>query len=858
MEFADLASERIKRMRKRYLEELSIVSIERAKYYTEKWTETESSDFPLGVRVALCMKHVYENVNLCIDPDDRIAGTWTENFVGVPLDIERGLFNDTMEIEWDRFSMLLFLLKSNVKFLSYMIRKYGFRNFYENVKQSREVGAAMPSIGTKPMDKREINPYGIDPKDKKILQKELLPYWKGKTATDIFREELAESNINTGDIRSFVAALPATTSKNDTIISTGAALGTWQGHLIIDHETPMRKGVVAMREEVHEQLSDAALTKEESAFLTSIDLALEGVIIFAKRLAEKLEEELGKKTDPERKQILGKMLKDCRKVPFYPPETFSQAVQSYWTVKTAVEIAMPFNVHAPGRLDQLFYPYYKKDLEEGRITHGEARELLEELFLKIMSHNMRPYSNFTGYFAQRYEGSEPVTFGGLTKDGKDATNELTYVMLDAAERSKAALNFAVRFHKNSPEELFMRVADLHHSGTSSVSMMNDEISMEALKKRGFTDEDARGYAITGCVDMCAPGKTGGEGFSAILLCRTLDMTLRNGESKTLVGLIKDVGLKTGDPDTFTSFDQLVDAFVVQAKHQLKKIVDASKIRDRIYAENLPCPAISAFMQGCLEKKKDVTQGGGIYDLEGILFMSSIANVVDSLFVMKKLIFEDNKFTFKELIEATDHNFVGYEDMLKMILDVDGKWGNGNVESDELARRITSELFEETYKYQTYKGGKFAPFINSMTAHTYDGRVCIATPDGRRAAKPFAASCNPYNVDTHGPTGVLRSVAALDFSHVLGCAVNIRMHPSAIGKTEETRKKWVSLVKSYFQMGGVQLQPTVVSTETLRAAQKDPENYQSVIVKVGGYSAYFVDLGYEIQEEIIARSEHRMV
>jgi formate C-acetyltransferase len=440
--------------------------------------------------------------------------------------------------------------------------------------------------------------------------------------------------------------------------------------------------------------------------------------------------------------------------------------------------------------------------------------------------------------------------------GNDATNELTYVMLDAAERSKTCLNFAVRFHADSPEDLYLKVADMQYHGTSNVSVMNDAVSIEAMEKRGYPRSDALNYAMASCVDLCVPAKTGSIAFSAVLLCRILDMTLRNGDARTLVGMVRGAGMHTGDPDGFTSYEELEDAFVEQVGFQIQLIADASKLRDRVYAEHLPSPHISAFVRGPLEKKKDITEGGGVYDLEGILFMSSIANVVDSLYVIKKLIFEEKRFTFGELIEAIDHNFVGSEDMHAMIMGVEGKWGNGSSETDEMAHRVTQRIFQETFSHETYKGGFVAPFVNSMTSHTYDGRVCIATPDGRRAAKPFAASCNPYNVDKNGPTGVLRSVSRIDFTNVLGAPVNIRLHPSAIGKHPEMRKKWASLIRTYFNMGGEQLQPTVVSTEVLRAAQKNPEEYLNVIVKVGGYSAYFVDLGHEIQNEVISRSEHR--
>jgi pyruvate formate-lyase/glycerol dehydratase family glycyl radical enzyme len=858
LDLKDNASERIKSFRKRYLDDVPYISIERAKYYTKKWQETENSNYPIGIRIALAMKNVYEKMNFNIDPDDRIVGTWTENFSGIPIDIERGLFNGVFEIEFDKNKMKKFATEGTKSMIKFLEKKN--ISAFDLLAHTKKVGAAMPSLGTDTMDKRKVNPYQIKEENKNVLLNELIPYWKGKTIADLLTNAFKESGLYPGEFEEFIESLPRTTGKTDMITSLGSALGVWQGHLILDHETPIKKGLLKMLQEVQEKIKNKDyITQKELDFLGSIEIALEGVIIFAKRLAEKISEELNNTSDSERKRILSQMYEICKKVPLYPAETFREAVQSYWTVKTAVELAVPFNVHAPGRLDQRFNPYYIKDIKEGKITRDEARELCEELFLKIMNHNMRPNSNASSEFSQRYEGSEPVTLGGLTESGEDATNELTYIMLEAADRSKASLNFAVRIHKNSPEKLWMKIADLHYHGVSSVSLMNDEICLQALKNRGFSQEDALGYAITGCVDMCSPGKTGGEGFSSILLCRTLDMALRNGDAMTLIGLVKDVGLKTGDSNSFINFEDFLNAFYAQTDNMIKKIVDASTIRDSIYAKYLPAPLISAFMQGCLESKKDISEGGAIYDCEGILFMTSIANTIDSLYVIKKLVFEQKKFTLRELIDAIDSNFSsGYEWIHKLIMDLDGKWGNGNPESDDLARMVTSHMFEETYKYRTYKDGFYAPFINSMTTHTYDGRISIATPDGRLAAKPFAASCNPYNVEEHGPTGVLRSVSALPYEHVMGCAVNIRMHPSGIGKSEEGKRKWISLIKTYFQLGGEQLQPTVVSTEVLKAAQKDPEKYRNIIVKVGGYSAYFTDLGKEIQDEIISRTEHDRV
>lgn len=853
----DSQFERIRRLRRRYLDDTPFISAQRARFYTESWRATKGRERAASVRVALAMKHVYDNMRVHIDPDDRIAGTWTEFFLGVPLDIERGLFNGALEVEFDQARMAMYRIASGARFAAFMLKRYKPSELLNTALEISDADVPLLSIGTRTMDRRPVNPYRIRYRDLMLLRRELLPFWKGRTIAERLRDAFHRLGVYSGDMKDMAANMPSGTTMEATIISPLAALGTWQGHLILDHETPLRRGIAAMREDVRRELRNPGNSQEQIDFLRSADLALEGVLSFNRRIVEALKQAIEDATDPERKRILWQMLNDCLRVPENPPNTFRQAVQSYWTVKTAVELAMPFNVHAPGRLDQLLRPWYEADIAAGRITPDQARELCEELFLKIMSHNMRPYSNFTGAFNQRYEGSEPVTLAGQTPDGRDATNPLTYLMLEAAEGSGAALNFVVRFHENSPLELYDAVAAMHARGVSSVSMMNDEICIRAMLRHGFSEQDARNCAVTGCVDLVAPGRTGGEGFSSLLMCRTLDAALRNGDSKTLMGVIRGVGPRTGDPDTFTNFDQLLDAFAAQAAHAVQSIARASRIRDQLYARHLPCPAISAFMQGCIEKKKDVTAGGAVYDFEGILVMNSIANTVDSLFVIKKLVFEENKYTVKRIIEAADRNFKGREELLRDILAVRGKWGNGNPESDALARRITDAVFREMDRHATYKGGRFAPFINSMTSHTIDGRLSGATPDGRLAATPFAASCNPYNVEENGPTGVLRSVAAIDFSQVLGCAVNIRMHPSAIGATPESRAKWAALIRTYFALGGEQIQPTVVSTETLRAAQLDPDSHRNIIVKVGGYSAYFTDLGREIQDEIITRTEHSM-
>ncbi len=848
--------ERIARMRNKYQTGPAYISIERAKYYTESWIETEGKGIALSVRVALAMKNVYEKMTHYLDPDDRIAGYWCEYFLGIPIDIERGVFNGVLAAELSKKSMFYFRMRTMAKALTYILRKGKLGEFIKNRKSSRSAGAQPLNMNLKTMSERKINPYQIKEEDKKYILGRLLPFWKGKTVVDRIEQEMLKTGLYSKDMYDFVLAVPGNTSRQVLMLSTCATIAAYLAHVILDYDEVLQKGLVKMKDEVLEKLEgDDTLKKDERDFLEALTIALDGAMIYARRLADRIEREIETEKDSARKEVLKRMLATCQKVPFEPAETFEEAVQSMWTTKTVVEIAHPVYLNCFGRLDQNLYPYYKRDIDRGEITPDDARELLEELLLKIMSQNIRPESNILGNFYHRYLGSSPVTLGGVTPEGDDATNELTYLFVEAAHNSKAITNVSVRINRKTPDDLLLKVAECLREGTSSYSLFNDEINIEAMRRRGFSEPDARDYAVMGCVETTCPAKTGAMSANALQLSRLLDITLRNGDSRILAGTIQGDGLKTGDPDSFDTFDQFLDALMRQSQYFVKKIVDGSNLRDRLYAEQLPSPCISAFIDGCLENKKDITAGGARYELSGISFINSIANLVDSLYVIKKLIFEEKKYTFKEMIEAVDNNFEGFESIRREIENLKGKWGNGDPETDDLAHNVMKRMFEETYKYESYKGGPFVAYVISMITHTVDGRLSIASPDGRGAATPYAASCNPYNVERCGVTAALRSVAALPFEDVMGCAVNVKFHPSGIGDNKQARAKWVSLVRTYFELGGSQIQPTVAGMQMLKAAQKEPDKYRDLIVKVGGYSTYFVELGREIQNEVIARTEH---
>ena len=852
----ELENERIKRLRERYQNEVPKISIERARFFTEKWFELENRDeISIAERIALSMKNAFEKMTIHVVPDDKIAGYWTECFLGFPIDIERGVFNEVLKNELKWRTLFIFRLKSTLKIAKYLVKKRGVRNFIRNMKIIRSMGATPINLGIKTMGRREINPFTIEKKDRKMLLKKLLPKWENKSIINILEREVYSSGLLDDNMIDFMKSFPANTSKQTMMISMCSTIVTYQGHLILDFEKVVEKGISGIKAEVEQQLHDTSNTKDEIGVLNSFNIALEGIMIYVDRLANKIEECYASEEDVTRKKNLEQMLETCRNVPLNPAKTFHEAVQSIWIIRVVTELVHPVNTHGLGRLDQILYPFYENDIKKGIISQDEARGLLAELLLKIMSMNIRAESNTLGNFYHRYVGTSPITIGGIKPDNTDGTNQLTFLFIEAAELSRTVVNMSLRVSKNTPDELLLTAVDVLYKGSSNIAFYNDEMNIKAMKLRNFTEEDARDYGIMGCVEMIGPGNTGGMSPNALLLCRLLDITMRNGNAQTLLGLMEGNNVKTGEPDSFSSYEEFEDALITQGKSQIKLITEASNLRDKLYAQYLPAPFISIFIEGCIEKKKDVTEGGGKYDLAGISFINSIANLTDSLHVIKKLIYDEKLLTFNEYLKALDTNFVGHEDLHRKIMKIQGKWGNGNIEVDTIARRVSTRLFEETYKYQTYRGGVFVPYVISMTTHTIDGRISMATPDGRRAATPYAASCNPYNVEKNGITSVLSSVASLDYEHVMGCAVNIKLHPTTIGQKIENRKKWIALLRTYFELGGAQIQPTVVSSETLLDAQKNPNAHGDLLVKVGGYSAYFTELGSEIQNEVIARTEH---
>ncbi len=856
MDYKENVSTRLNNLRRKYQETITSVSIQRAKYYTDMWKETEGQNISVNERIALCMKHVLSNIAVYVDPDDRIAGNWTEYLLGIPIDIEKGMYNSTFEYELKTSTLILTQVKAALKFLFFVVKSKGIVSAVTNVYKCRTAGVKLPNLGMATIDKRKVNPYTIAAKDKKVLLRELLPYWKGRSLGDTIIGTLEKNKGFAGETMAYMESLPSSFTGGYALLSPNTILSTVQGNVVIDNTTYLKKGIVAMKEEVLESLkNEATLKKEEAEFLRSLVIAYDSILVFARRLSDQVQDQLNGERDPEKKQNLKRIVDALVKVPAQPAETLFEAIQSYWIIKIAVELSLPFNGHGMGRMDEIFYPYYKRDIEFETISRAEARELFEEILIKNMSFNVKPFPNFMNDFYHRFCGMESVTIGGIDASGNDITNELTYIILEAAYRSKTVNNIIIRLHKKTPEKFYALISDVLYNKVSNISFQNDELCIQSMQNAGYSLEDARTYSAIVCANFCTAGKGGGSGCSSISLSNLLDTTLRNGDNVTMMGRIGSTGIRTGGIDSFKNFDEFLEAVKKQMVYSLDLLRNGVETRDAVFASQLNSPYISAFTPSTLVKKKDTTVGGDDYQIEFVLLGTSIANFIDSLFAIKKLVFEENAFTLQELVTAIDSNYIGYENIHNKILQLTPKWGNGNPEIDQFAREIVREFTDAIKSVKCANGRSFVASIGGGMTHTLAGRFGMATPDGRQAGKPYAAGCSPFNVECKGPTGVLQSIARLDLEHLMECTVNLKLHPSLIGKNDETREKWVSLIKTYFKLGGMQLQPTVISSEDLKAAQKNPENHKDLVVKVGGFSVYFTEIGWELQNEIISRTEH---
>ena len=787
-------SDRIERLKANLFKQMPQVEADRAVLLTQSYMQTEGE--PIVTRRAKAFKNILEYLPVTIRDEELIVGSNTKRPRSCQVFPEFSF--DWLESEFDT------------------------------------------------MEHRSADPFYISDETKKVLH-EVYKYWKGKTTSELATSYLAPETK---------------TAMEHNIFTPGNYFYNGVGHVTVKYDKVLSVGYKGILEEIRaekakQNVGDADFNTKR-AFLDAAEMSCEAVITYARRYARLALEMLEKETDENRKRELAIIARNCSRVPENGASNFYEACQSFWFVQMLLQVESSGHSISPGRFDQYMYPYYKKDIESGEITKEFAQELLDCIWVNDLN-KIRDAASAEGFAG--YSLFQNLIAGGQNIYGEDATNDLSYMCLEATLHVMLpAPSMSVRVWNKSPHDFLIKAAKVTRTGVGLPAYYNDEVIIPSLLSRGLTIEDARDYGIIGCVEPQKAGKTWGWHDAAFFnMCRVLELTFSNGRDTDGT----QVGIASGDIDTFKTFDDFFEAYKKQMKYCISLLVNADNAIDVAHAERCPLPYLASMVDDCIKRGKTPEQGGAIYNFTGPQGFG-IANVADSMFAIRTLVFEQKKYTLHEIKDALDNNFgldggenaQKYAAIREDILSLD-KYGNDDDNVDMLARRAAYTYTKQIQDFKNPRGGQFQAGLYPVSANVPLGAQTGATPDGRYAHKPVADGVSPSaGFDTHGPTASANSVAKLDHGIASnGTLFNMKFHPSAL-EGDSGLESFVALVRGYFDQKGSHMQFNVVSRETLRDAQKNPDKYRSLVVRVAGYSALFTTLSKSLQDDIINRTEQR--
>ena len=736
---------------------------------------------------------------------------------------------------------------------------------------------------------RAADPFYISEENKEILRK-IYPYWKGKTCSD-----LAKSNMSKEAYEAFT---------EHAVFTPGNYFYNGIGHVCVDYGKVLRigyRGIICEAEAALERVdvSDPEYVQRRN-FLEAVIESCEAVIGYAKRYAALARELSQRESDPTRRQELIQIAKNCERVPEYSATSFHEACQAFWFIQLLLQVESSGHSISPGRFDQYMYPYLKRDLEQGVITYEAAQELLDCIWVKFNDINkVRDAASADGFAG--YGMFQNLIVGGQNVHGMDATTDLSYMCLEAAMHVPLPQpSISIRVWNGSPQPLLIKAAALTRLGTGLPAYYNDEIIIPSIMARGLTLEDARDYCIIGCVEPQKAGKTDGWHDAAFFnMCRPMELVFSEGMDKG-----KQIGPKTPAVTEMKSFEEFYDAYKTQQSYMIKLLVNANNAIDAAHGVRCPLPFQSCMVEDCIGRGKSLQEGGAVYNFTGPQGFG-IANNTDGLIAIKKLVFDEKKVTMAEYRDAIRYNFgydttekekaeltakiatelaksgieiderviriiysevsskeilneaqrARYREIKRMIDEECPKYGNDIYDADMLARDVANSYTKEVEKYKNVRGGVFQAGLYPVSANVPLGASTGATPDGRLARTPLADGIGPASGrDVKGPTATANSVARLEQCVASnGTLLNQKFHPSALAGMAGL-SKFVALIRSYFDQKGMHVQFNVVTRETLLDAQKNPENYKTLVVRVAGYSALFTSLSRSLQDDIINRTE----
>ncbi len=675
-------------------------------------------------------------------------------------------------------------------------------------------------------NKRRTERFSISEEDKQNLRK-VFQFWKQKSTAEIAGIKMPQESIEASKAGLFTIGAP----------------GTGIGHVIVDYEEVLRKGFLGILDELEGIAGD---------YYDAVRTEIIAVLRYAERFSHLASDMAKKEPDKIRKEELKEISRICMKVPAEPAGSFHEALQSFWFIHLLIQTESNGHSMSTGRFDQYMFPFYMSDIKKGSIDQARVLELLEALWVKMTS--LIKIRN--EYYSIAFAGHpmfQNLTIGGQNEDRKDSSNDLTRLILQATANIRVTQpSVSFRWHKNTPEDLKLQVIDVISQGLGMPGLFNDDAIIPMMVEKGTLQSEAHNYSILGCVEPIIGGKSDPrQNIGYVNLPKILEVTLNNGTDPKTGKL---VGKETGDPRNFKSFDDLWIAFKEQIDYTIELLTRADRVAAEVLAENTPTPFISSLLEGCNESGKTMQEGGAIYNSGGIMGVG-IAIVADSLEVLRKFIFEKKEPTMDEMLQILAENYEGHEELRIKFENDPSKYGNDYEKVDFLARNTGRAFCNSIQSRMTTRNGPYHGALFSVSMYIPQGEVLGATPDGRKSGYMISDGVSPtQNRDVNGPTAAMKSVARLD--HALcynGTLYNMKFTPDFFD-TESRRKKFISMVDAYFGMGGFHVQFNVVSRETLEDAKVNPLLHRDLIVRVAGYSAYFIELDPFVQDEVIARTE----
>ena len=692
----------------------------------------------------------------------------------------------------------------------------------------------------KVMDARDLIYFRVSEEDLKVQEETIIPFWEKRSIRHKILENMSEEWKD-----AYAAG-----------IFTEFMEQRGPGHTV-GSEKIYKKGFQDYKNDIIEARNRLDFLNDKEAFdkkaqLNAMEICCDAIMILGERYAAYARELAEKETDEIRKQELLQIAANCDVVPAHAPKTFWQAIQMYWFVHLGVTTELnPWDAYSPGRLDQHLNPFYQKDTEDGILDDEKALELLECLWVKFNNQPAPPKVGITLKESGTYTDFANLNTGGITPDGENGVNEVSYLILDCMDEMKLLQPSSnVQISKKTPTKFLKRACEISRKGWGQPAFYNTEAIIQELLNAGKSIEDARRGGTSGCVETGAFGNEAYILTGYFNLPKILELTLYNGYD---IVSKKQIGIPLGYAKDFKSYDELYEAYKKQVEHLIDIKIEGSNIIEKIYAEYMPAPFLSIITNDCISRGKDYNAGGARYNTNYIQGVG-IGTITDSLAAIKYNVFDEKKFTMEELIEALEHNFEGYDMIANLVRNKTPKYGN----DDDYADNIMKDVFNFYQKTVTgrpnMKGGTYRVNMLPTTCHVYFGEVMNASPNGRLAQKPASEGISPEKgADVNGPTAVIKSCSKMDHLRTGGTLLNQKFTPSVV-KGEEGLDNMANLVRAYFNMDGHHIQFNVIDRETLIRAQQNPDEYKDLIVRVAGYSDHFRNLSKALQDEIIERTE----